>query len=55
MLSLLTFLIVLFAILVGMHRGVTRKADARLREQFEAQGLGSEVSRQLMRESGYDV
>lgn len=55
MLTFLTFLVVLFAIIVIMHRGVTRRADARLRAQFEAQGTASEVSRQLMRDSGYKV
>ncbi|MEM5383914.1 hypothetical protein VSR68_09950 [Paraburkholderia phymatum] len=49
------FLVALFAIIVAMHRGVTRKADARLRTQFEAEGPGSDVSRQLMRDSGYSV
>jgi hypothetical protein len=45
----------LFAIIVAMHRGVTRRADAKLREQFDAQGTAGEVSRRLMRASGYNV
>ncbi|WP_302058791.1 hypothetical protein [Paraburkholderia sp. CNPSo 3274] len=40
---------------MAMHRGVTRKADAKLREQFDAQGAGDEVSRQLMRNADYSV
>ena len=55
MLSVPMFLIALFAIIVAMHRGVTRRADARLRAQFDAEGPGGEVSRQLMRDSGYSV
>ncbi|CAG9202808.1 hypothetical protein ACFQ3P_03115 [Paraburkholderia sabiae] len=51
----LMFLIALFALIVAMHRGVARKADARLREQFEAQGPRGDVSRLMMRESGYSV
>jgi hypothetical protein len=49
------FLVALFALLVAMHRGVTRRADKRLRAQFESEGPDSEVSRQLMRDSGYGV
>lgn len=49
------FLVALFGVIVAMHRGVTRSADARLRMQFEAQGPGSELSRKMMRNSGYDV
>ena len=49
------FLVALFALIVAMHRGVTRRADASLRAQFEAEGPGSEVSRQLMRVSGFSV
>ena len=49
------FFVALFALIVAMHRGVTRRADARLRAQFEAEGWGSDVSRQLMRNSGYSV
>ncbi|WP_322031311.1 hypothetical protein [Paraburkholderia sp. J76] len=55
MLTLPIFLIAFFAIVVAMHRGVTRRADAKLRAQFDSQGLGGEVSRQLMRDSGYSV
>lgn len=56
MLSLPIFpLIAFFALIVAMHRGVTRKADAKLREQFDSQGSGGEVSRRLMRNSGYSV
>ncbi|MCP3721197.1 hypothetical protein [Paraburkholderia sp. CNPSo 3281] len=55
MLTLPIFLIACFAIIVAMHRGVTRKADTKLREQFDAQGVGGVVSRQLMRNSGYSV
>ncbi|WP_181565480.1 hypothetical protein [Paraburkholderia unamae] len=49
------FLIAFFAIIVAMHRGVTRKADAKLRAQFDTQGSGGEAPRQLMRGSGYNV
>ncbi|MEM5436016.1 hypothetical protein [Paraburkholderia diazotrophica] len=49
------FLVALFAIIVAMHRGVTRRADAKLRTQFDAEGPASDVSRQLMRDSGYSV
>jgi hypothetical protein len=49
------FLVALFALIVAMHRGVTRRADARLRAQFDAEGPGGEVSRQLMRASGFSV
>lgn len=49
------FLVALFALIVAMHRGVTRREDARLRAQFYAEGPGSELSRQLMRASGYGV
>ncbi|MCG5078285.1 MULTISPECIES: hypothetical protein [Paraburkholderia] len=49
------FLVALFALIVAMHRGVTRRADASLRAQFEAEGPGSELSRQLMRVSGFSV
>lgn len=55
MLTFPIFLVALFAIIVAMHRGVTRRADAKLRAQFDAQGAGSEVPRRLMRESGYNV
>lgn len=55
MLTLPIFLIAFFAIVVAMHRGVTRRADAKLRAQFDSQGSGGEVSRQLMRDSGYSV
>lgn len=49
------FLVAAFALIVAMHRGVTRRADARLRDVFDTQGEESEVSRRLMRESGYSV
>lgn len=49
------FIVALLALIVAMHRGVTRRADASLRAQFDAQGRGSEVARQLMRDSGYSV
>jgi len=55
MLGIPMFIVALFALIIAMHRGVTRRADARLRAQFDAQGPGSEVSRRLMRESGYSV
>lgn len=55
MLTLLIFLIAFIAIIVAVHRGVTRKADTKLREQCDAQGRGAEVSRELMRNSGYSV
>lgn len=55
MLTVPIFVVALFAIIIAMHRGVTRRADAKLRSQFEAQGPGGEVSRQLMRNSGYSV
>ncbi|WP_293034118.1 hypothetical protein [Paraburkholderia sp.] len=51
----LLFFVALFATISAMHRGVSRKADAKLRAEFEAEGPGSEVSRQLMRHSGYGV
>jgi len=44
-----------FRVIVAMHRGVTRGADAKLRAQFDAGGALSAVSRQLMRHSGYGV
>ena len=53
--TLLIFLIACFAIIVAMHRGVTRKADAKLRAQFDSQGSGGEATRRLMRNSGYSV
>ncbi|CAM2171061.1 conserved hypothetical protein [Paraburkholderia sacchari] len=49
------FIVALLALIVAMHRGVTRRADASLRAQFDTQGAGSDVSRQLMRNSGYSV
>ncbi|MEX3844887.1 hypothetical protein AB4Y36_34260 [Paraburkholderia sp. BR10936] len=49
------FLVALFALIVAMHRGVTRKADASLRAQFDAQGSGSAVSRQMRRVAGFSV
>lgn len=57
MLTVPTFLffVALFALIVAMHRGVSRRADAKLRAQFEAQGPAGMVSRQLMRNSGYGV
>lgn len=55
MLTLPIFLIAFFAIIVAMHRGVTRRADEKLRAQFDSHGSGGEVSRRLMRNSGYSV
>lgn len=55
MLGIPMFIVALFALIIAMHRGVTRRADARLRAQFDAQGPSSEVSRRLMRDSGYSV
>lgn len=55
MLTVLVFLIVLFALIIGMHRAVVRRANAKLRDQFDAQGVGGEVSRELMRKSGYRI
>jgi hypothetical protein len=49
------FLVALFALIVAMHRGITRREDARLRAQYRAEGPDSELSRQLMRASGYGV
>ncbi|TDG10014.1 hypothetical protein E1N52_05770 [Paraburkholderia guartelaensis] len=49
------FLVALFALIVAMHRGVTRRADASLRAQFEAEGSGGAVSRQMMRVAGFSV
>jgi hypothetical protein len=49
------FIVALFALIIAMHRGVTRRADARLRSQFEAEGARGEVSQRLMRDSGYGV
>ncbi|WP_201696008.1 hypothetical protein [Paraburkholderia hiiakae] len=55
MLTVPILLIAFFAIIVAMHRGVTRRADEKLRAQFDSHGSGGEVSRQLMRNSGYSV
>lgn len=55
LLTLPLFLVALFAIIVAMHRGVTGRADAKLRARFEAQGPGSEISRRLMHDAGYHV
>ncbi len=53
MLSIPMFLVALCALIVAMHRGVTRRADAQLRARFDAEGSPSAVSRGLMRASGY--
>ncbi|MEX3957488.1 hypothetical protein B0G57_10172 [Trinickia symbiotica] len=49
------FFVALFALIVAMQRGITRREDERLRAQFDAEGPDSELSRQLMRASGYGV
>ncbi|WP_175888611.1 MULTISPECIES: hypothetical protein [Burkholderia] len=49
------FVVALFAIVVAMHRGVTRGADAKLRAQFDADGPRGDTSRRLMRDAGYNV
>lgn len=49
------FFVALFALIVAMHRGVTRRSDASLRAQYDAQGPSAEVSRRLMRDAGYSV
>ncbi|WP_175840991.1 hypothetical protein [Burkholderia arboris] len=49
------FVVALVAIVVGMHRGVTRAADAKLRARFDADGQRGEVSRRLMHDVGYNV
>lgn len=49
------FLVALFGVIVAMERGVCRRADAKLRAQFDAEGPGAERARQLMRDSGYGV
>lgn len=49
------FLVALFALIVAMHRGVTRQADAKLRSEFDAEGARADVSRGLMRAAGYSV
>ncbi|NTZ88140.1 hypothetical protein FCJ61_35425 [Burkholderia metallica] len=49
------FVVALFAIIVAMHRGVTRSANAKLRAQFDAEGPRGEVARRLMRDAGYSV
>lgn len=49
------FLVALFALIVAMHRGVTRRADASLRARFEAEGSRGAVSRQMMRVAGFSV
>lgn len=55
MLTFPIFVVALFALIAIMHRNVARKADAKLRAQFDAQGAGSEVPRRLMRDAGYKV
>lgn len=55
MLGIPMFLVALFALIVAMHRGVTLREDARLRAQFSTEGLEGELSRRLMRASGYGV
>ncbi|WP_206706360.1 hypothetical protein, partial [Escherichia coli] len=49
------FVVALVAIVVGMHCGVTRAADAKLRGLFDADGQRGEVSRRLMHDVGYNV
>ncbi|HKT61999.1 hypothetical protein [Burkholderia sp. 22313] len=49
------FIVALFALILALARGVTRKADAKLRARFDAEGLRGAVSRQLMRDAGYGV
>ncbi|MEK2603417.1 hypothetical protein [Burkholderia arboris] len=49
------FVVALVTIIVAMHRGVTRTADAKLRALFDADGQRGEVSRRLMRDAGYNV
>jgi len=49
------FIVALIAFTLALARGVTRKADAKLRAQFDAEGPRGAVSRQLMRDSGYRV
>ncbi|CAM2186634.1 Pilus assembly protein [Burkholderia orbicola] len=49
------FVVALFAIIVAMHRGVTRGANAELRARFDAEGQRGELSRRLMRDAGYRV
>ncbi|WP_396333630.1 hypothetical protein [Burkholderia anthina] len=49
------FLVALFALIVAMHRGVTRQADAKLRSEFDTEGARADVSRGLMRAAGYSV
>ena len=51
----LVFVLALFALIVAMHRGVCRKADTKLRMQFQREDTDGEVSRRLMRDSGYAV
>jgi hypothetical protein len=53
--ALLIFLVALFVVIAVTHRSVNRRADARLREQFDAQGAACEPSRRSMRASGYHV
>nr|WP_160327443.1 hypothetical protein [Burkholderia ambifaria] len=55
MMLIVFFLVALFAIVVTMSRGVARRADAKLRARFDAEGPRGEVSRQLMRDAGYGV
>ncbi|MCA8095143.1 hypothetical protein LGM65_30445 [Burkholderia anthina] len=49
------FLVALFALIVAMHRGVTSRADAKLRSEFDTEGVRADVSRGLMRAAGYSV
>ncbi|MBM2768285.1 MULTISPECIES: hypothetical protein [Burkholderia] len=55
MMLIVFFVVAFFAIVATMSRGVSRKADARLRAQYDAEGARGDVSRQLMRNAGYDV
>ncbi|WP_322087312.1 hypothetical protein [Burkholderia sp. BCC1999] len=49
------FVVAVFAIVALMHRGVIGKADTRLRARLDAEGPRGDISRRLMRESGYRV
>ncbi|WP_175717278.1 hypothetical protein [Burkholderia anthina] len=55
MMLIVFFVVAFFGIVVAMSRGVSRKADARLRAQYDAEGPSGDLSRQLMRNAGYDV
>ncbi|WP_175689268.1 hypothetical protein [Burkholderia anthina] len=55
MMLIVLFVVAFFGIVVAMSRGVSRKADALLRAQYDAEGARGDVSRQLMRKAGYNV